>query len=325
MNSAVERKMKTKLVATTAVIHIFSRRWDHSARRLSAAVALGPRDTGARRLYSRSIMRPARASMVTKKKRSLRTMGPMRRISVVLEGRTPFSLSSCSPLTNNWKATKYRMTVVTRKKRCMLIFTLPRMKSTPKTTDTATPRRVPVKLRSSVELRVTAERMRTVSTPSRRTSRKTKKKRPNFETPRSPPVYFATFSSMEPRMVRAVLCMNQIMLMTNAAAASITQPSNMSGLNCSRASTTDRHARCQRCTQRPEDGLLQLHPPDLGQVGEHDSDDQRCFDTFAERDDKCLQHKVFLFPEGGRSTVCPSLDPPSQRGLKSLLYHHLVY
>ena len=33
--------MKTKLVATTAVIHIFSRRWVHSARRLSAGVASG--------------------------------------------------------------------------------------------------------------------------------------------------------------------------------------------------------------------------------------------------------------------------------------------
>ena len=60
------------------------------------------------------------------------------------------------------------------------------MKRTPKTTATAMPSRVPVKLRSSVELRVTAERMRTVSTPSRRTSRKTKKKRPVRETPFSP-------------------------------------------------------------------------------------------------------------------------------------------
>ena len=34
MNSAVERKMKRKLVATTAFIHIFSRRWDHSAAAL---------------------------------------------------------------------------------------------------------------------------------------------------------------------------------------------------------------------------------------------------------------------------------------------------
>ena len=56
--------------------------------------------------------------------------------------------------------------MVTRKKRCRLIcLTLPQMNRTPKTTETATPSRVPVKLRSSVELRVTAERMRTVSTP----------------------------------------------------------------------------------------------------------------------------------------------------------------
>ncbi len=164
------------------------------------------------------------------------------------------------------------------------------------------PSSVPVKLSSSVELRVTAERIRTVSTPSRRTSRKTKKNRPIFETPCSPPVYFATFSSIEPFIVRAVLCMNQIMLMTKAAAASITQPSKTSGLNCSRASTTaTADARGERRTQRPEDGRLQLGAPDLGQVGEDDPDDQRRFHTLAERDDKCLQHKVFLFPEGGPS------------------------
>ncbi len=38
------------------------------------------------------------------------------------------------------------------------------------------------------------------------------------------------FASMSPFMVRAVWCMNQIMLMTKAAAASMTQPSMMSEL-----------------------------------------------------------------------------------------------
>jgi hypothetical protein len=60
------------------------------------------------------------------------------------------------------------------------------MKRTPKTTETATPSSVPVKLSSSVEFRVTAERISTVSTPSRSTRRKTKKKMPTFETPSGP-------------------------------------------------------------------------------------------------------------------------------------------
>ncbi len=129
------------------------------------------------------------------------------------------------------------MTVVTRKNRCKLIFTLPRIKSTPNTTATAIPRSVPVKLSSSVEFSVTADRISTVSTPSRRTSRNTKKKSPIFDTPAAP-VYCEIFSSMEPFIVRAALCMYQIMLITKAAAPSITQPSTMSELNCVRARTT---------------------------------------------------------------------------------------
>ncbi len=43
-------------------------------------------------------------------------------------------------------------------------------------------------------------------------------------------VYWATFCSMSPFMERAARCMNQIMLMTKAAAASMTQPSMMSEL-----------------------------------------------------------------------------------------------
>ena len=42
--------------------------------------------------------------------------------------------------------------------------------------------------------------------------------------------------------------------------------------------------------ERPEDGALELVAADLGEVGEDDSDDERRFDAFAERDDKCLQH-----------------------------------
>lgn len=49
--------------------------------------------------------------------------------------------------------------------------------------------------------------------------------------------------------------------------------------------------------ESPEHDTLQLVAANLCKIGEDDSDDQRGFDPFAEGDDKCLQHKVFLFPE----------------------------
>src|SRR5277367_4096881 len=103
------------------------------------------------------------------------------------------------------------------------------MNSTPNTTATAIPSSVPVKLSNSVEFSVTADKISTVSTPSRSTSRNTKKKSPTLDTPAAP-VYCEIFSSIDPFIVRAVLCINQIMLITNAAAASITHPSTMSEL-----------------------------------------------------------------------------------------------
>src|SRR5260370_8660055 len=63
----------------------------------------------------------------------------------------------------------------------------------------------------------------------RRTSRNGKEKRPIVETPGGL-VYWEIFSSIEPFIARAALCMYQIMLITKAAAASITQPSTMSEL-----------------------------------------------------------------------------------------------
>ena len=90
--------------------------------------------------------------------------------------------------------------------------------------------------------------------------------------------------------------MNQIMLITNTAAASITHPSTMSELYAVCATTTaTADAGHHRRPQRPEDRPLQLRPPNLAQVGKDDPDDQRRFHPFAERDDKCLQHNVFLF------------------------------
>jgi len=50
-------------------------------------------------------------------------------------------------------------------------------------------------------------------------------------------------------------------------------------------------------SESPEDASFQLVAANLGEVGEDDAHDQRCFDPLSEGDDKCLQHKVFLFPE----------------------------
>ena len=51
--------------------------------------------------------------------------------------------------------------------------------------------------------------------------------------------------------------------------------------------------------QCPEDGALELGAADFAEVGEDDANDQRCFYSFTEGDDKCLQHKVFLFSGAG--------------------------
>ena len=90
--------------------------------------------------------------------------------------------------------------------------------------------------------------------------------------------------------------MNQIMLMTKAAAASMTQPSKMSGLKWGVGEDDgDGDAGGDGGAEGPEDGALELGAADLGEVGEDDPDDQGGFDAFAEGDDKCLQHNVFLF------------------------------
>ena len=65
-----------------------------------------------------------------------------------------------------------------------------------------------------------------------------------------------------------------------------------------------RHADAgdNRRPQRPENRPLQLRPANLAQIGKDDPDDQRRFHPFAERNDKCLQHKVFLFSEEARAS-----------------------
>src|SRR5215813_6300102 len=108
-------------------------------------------------------------------------LGPANAISCLLERITPVSESSCNPVMTSCAATKSRMIVVTRKKRRRSMRTLPFTNITPNTTANATPRSVPRKLISSVELSDTPCRITTVSRPSRKTMRKTNKKSPQRE------------------------------------------------------------------------------------------------------------------------------------------------
>src|SRR5258708_40360080 len=66
-------------------------------------------------------------------------------------------------------------------------------------------------------------------------------------------------------------------------------------------------------TQSPKNRLLQLRSPNLAQVSKDDSYDQRRFHPFAERNDKCLQHNVFLFLWESLSTSQKGQAPDNLR------------
>ena len=144
-----------------------------------------------------------------------------------------------------------------------------------------------MKERSSVELRETAERMRTVSTPSRRTRRKTKK-RPVLEVL---PTSLATF---------------YLDLALHAAGGAVHEPDHGDdeegggehdpsledvGIEVEVGDDDgDSDAGGEGCSESPEDGALEFVATDFGEVGEDDADDERGFDAFAGLDDKYLQH-----------------------------------
>ena len=44
--------------------------------------------------------------------------------------------------------------------------------------------------------------------------------------------------------------------------------------------------------QSGKNGFAQFRPPDLGQIGQSDANDERGFDPFAQSYDECLQHLV---------------------------------
>src|ERR1700722_19453419 len=133
----------------------------------------------------------------------------------------------------NCDATRKCIAVVTRKNFCKLIRTLPFTNITPKAIATIPPSSVPRKLISSVEFSVTAERIRTVSAPSRSTIKKTKKNSPiHASFPASNP----TLPSISPFILRPVFIMKITMVTTKKAATSMTHPSNTSSFRFSRES-----------------------------------------------------------------------------------------
>src|SRR6266446_7504147 len=79
MNSAVTITMNRNELAYTETIHKRSRRALHKALRRSAGES--GRADGWRRFTSNSTIKAAKSTIVTKKNRSFRTMGPMRAIS----------------------------------------------------------------------------------------------------------------------------------------------------------------------------------------------------------------------------------------------------
>src|SRR5208283_5475468 len=257
----------------------------HSALRRSAAE--GESSTGSRRLASNNTISAANAKIVTKKNKSFRTIGPMIAISVFEDGMTPLSESSCNPAITSCAATRRRIAVVTRKNFCRLIRTLPFTNITPKAIAHSTPSSVPRKLISSVEFSVTAERISTVSAPSRSTIRKTKKKRPiHASLPASKP----TLPSIWPFSLRPVFIMKITMVMTKKGHQHDPAFKRIFVKVQPRHQYRNADAPNKSGPQRGIDGLAQIIAPNFGEIGQSDPNNQGGLNPFAQRDNKSLKH-----------------------------------
>ncbi len=97
--------------------------------------------------------------------------------------------------------------------------------------------------------------------------------------------------SICPLSARPVFIMKTIMVTTKKAAASMIQPSKMSWFHWVRESRMAIPILPTKAAdQGGKDRFAQLGPPNLGQIGQGDADDERGFDPFAQSDDECLQH-----------------------------------
>ena len=226
--------------------------------------------------------------MVTKKNRSLRTMGPISAISSREEGSTPFSESSCRPEMISCAATKNRIAVVTRKNFCRLIRTLPLTNITPNAMATITPDKVPRKLSSSVEFSETAPRIRTVSTPSRKTIRKTNRNRPNLALLPGQEADFAFNLSLK----RSACLHHENDHGDDEEGGNQHDPAFENVLVPLGARQQDGNADAadEGGDQGGEDRFAQFGTADFGQIGQGDADDKGGFDPLAQRNDEGLQH-----------------------------------
>src|SRR5436305_1371917 len=135
---------------------------------------------------------------------------------------------------SNCAATKNMIAVVTLKNFCRLMRALPLTNMTPNAIAHNTPSSVPRKLINSVEFSETAERISTVSAPSRNTIKKMKMNSPNQA---SFPASRPTLPSISPFNLRPVFIMKTTMVTTKKAATSMIQPSKTSSFRWVREMT----------------------------------------------------------------------------------------
>ena len=182
------------------------------------------------------------------------------------------------------------MAVVTRKNFCRLMRTLPLTNITPKAIAASTPSSVPRKLISSVEFSDTAERISTVSAPSRSTIRKMKDEQaePGVVARQQPDLAFDFALHLAPRLH------HENHHGDDEEGGHQHDPAFEHVFVQVSAGNDDGHANAaaESRDQRRIDGLAQILAPDLGQISQGDADDQRGLDPFAERNDECLKHEL---------------------------------
>ena len=258
----------------------------HSALRRSAAEAAS--GTGCAPLGVEQHHQRRQRENRDEKEKSLRTIGPMIAISRLDDGITPLSDNSCSPATTSCAATRTRIAVVTRKNFCRLMRTLPLTNITPNATAAITPASVPRKLISSVEFNDTAERISTVSAPSRSTMRNTKKNSPiQASLPASKPdlaFNFALQFPARPHHENHHGDDEEGGDQHDPAFENVfipVQPGDQDG---------DPNASQKRGRQRRINGLAQVIAADLAQISQRDADDQGRLHPFAQRNYESLEH-----------------------------------
>ncbi len=125
-----------------------------------------------------SSIRSGSASTAAMKKNSFWTSGPTVAIVVGVAGSQPASESSWYPLIRSWRTKIPSAMPVILKNRPRSTRRLPRTKSTPKTTASESPMSTPRMASRPFVVNDSAERKKTVSTPSRKTIRNVNRNRP---------------------------------------------------------------------------------------------------------------------------------------------------